>query len=87
MSILAWLFLGLISGFIGSKIIGSDGGNILVDIVVGMLGAFLGGFLFNLFGAHGITGFNLWSIVVAIVGSVVLLTAFYAIRGFVHRKR
>jgi uncharacterized membrane protein YeaQ/YmgE (transglycosylase-associated protein family) len=84
MSIIAWLVLGLISGFIGSRIAGRTGNGILGDIVVGILGAFLGGFLFNLFGASGVTGLNLYSILVAVAGSVALLGAFYSYRR--HRK-
>lgn len=80
MSIIAWLVLGLISGFIGSKIVNKRGEGVLVDIVVGVLGAFVGGFLFNLIGASGVTGLNLWSIVVAGVGSIVLLLIFHAVR-------
>ena len=80
MSIIAWLFLGLVSGFIGSKIVNNRGQGIVGDIVVGIIGAFIGGYLFNLFGARGVTGLNLWSIVVAVAGSVALLVPFYALR-------
>jgi len=80
MSIVAWLVLGLLAGFIGSKIVDNDGKGIVGDIVVGILGAFIGGFLFNVFGEYGVTGFNLWSLLVATAGSVVLLLAYYAIR-------
>jgi uncharacterized membrane protein YeaQ/YmgE (transglycosylase-associated protein family) len=81
MSIIAWLLLGLISGFIGSKIVTNNGKGILGDIVVGVIGAFVGGLLFNFFGAHGVTGLNLYSIFVASVGSIVLLAAYYAFRN------
>jgi uncharacterized membrane protein YeaQ/YmgE (transglycosylase-associated protein family) len=81
MSIIAWLLLGLISGFIGSKIVTNNGKGILGDIVVGVIGAFIGGCLFNLFGASGVTGFNLYSIFVATAGSVLLLALYYAIRN------
>jgi uncharacterized membrane protein YeaQ/YmgE (transglycosylase-associated protein family) len=80
MSFIAWIVLGLIAGFIGHKIVNKQGGGIVGDIVLGVVGAFLGGFLFNLFGASGVTGLNVWSIVVAAVGSVVLLVAYHAIR-------
>jgi uncharacterized membrane protein YeaQ/YmgE (transglycosylase-associated protein family) len=80
MSIIAWLVLGLISGFIGSKIVGRSGDSIIGDIVVGVIGAFVGGFLFNFFGASGVTGLNLYSILVAVAGSVVLLGVYYAFR-------
>jgi uncharacterized membrane protein YeaQ/YmgE (transglycosylase-associated protein family) len=83
MSILAWIVLGLVAGVVAGKIIGRDGG-IVGDIVVGILGALTGGFLFDSFGERGITGFNLWSFMVAIVGSVVLLVLFHAIRSQSH---
>ena len=72
MNILLWLLLGALAGWVASLIVKTDQG-ILLDIVVGIVGAFLGGFLFNLFGAAGVTGFNIYSILVAIVGAVVLL--------------
>lgn len=80
MSIIAWLVLGLIAGFIGSKLVNKQGEGILGDIVLGILGAFVGGFLFTLFGGVGVTGLNLWSILVAAVGSVVLLVAYHALQ-------
>jgi len=81
MSIIAWLVLGLVAGFLGSKIVNQRGEGILIDIVVGIVGSFVGGILFNFFGARGITGFNLWSLLVATAGSVVLLGLWYAFRG------
>jgi uncharacterized membrane protein YeaQ/YmgE (transglycosylase-associated protein family) len=81
MSIFAWLVLGLISGFIGSKIVNGRGEGFFGDIIVGVVGALLGGFLFTHFGAQGVTGLNLWSILVAVAGSVALLLVFYAFRG------
>ena len=72
MNILLCLLLGALAGWVASLIVKTDQG-ILLDIVVGIVGAFLGGFLFNLFGAAGVTGFNIYSILVAIVGAVVLL--------------
>lgn len=81
MSILAWLLLGLISGFIGSRIVNSQGAGVLTHIVVGIVGAVIGGQLFTSFGSHGVTGFNVWSIAVAAVGSIVLLSLLNLIRG------
>lgn len=80
MSILAWLVLGLIAGFIGSKIVNKTGEGILVDILLGILGAFLGGWLFNMFGAAGVTGLNLYSLLVAVIGSIVFLVTYHALR-------
>jgi uncharacterized membrane protein YeaQ/YmgE (transglycosylase-associated protein family) len=81
MSIIGWIILGLIAGFIASKIVNKQGGGIVVDIVLGVIGAIAGGFLFALGGAAGITGFNLWSMFVAIVGAVVVLLVYHAISG------
>ena len=72
MNILLWIILGAIAGWVASLIVKSNQG-ILLDIVVGIVGAFVGGFIFQTFGASGVTGFNLYSILVAIVGAVVLL--------------
>ncbi|MGA8410083.1 MAG: GlsB/YeaQ/YmgE family stress response membrane protein [Candidatus Acidiferrales bacterium] len=80
MSILAWIFLGLIAGFIGSKIVNKSGEGIVLDIVLGIVGAVVGGWLFNRFGAAGVTGVNLYSLLVAVVGSVVLLVIYHAVR-------
>lgn len=83
MSILAWLILGLIAGFIGSKIVNKTGEGIILDIALGIVGAFVGGFLFHLFGAAGVTGLNLYSLVVAVIGAVVFLLIYHAIRRVV----
>lgn len=79
MNILLWIILGALAGWIASLIVKTEQG-LIIDIVVGIVGAFLGGFLFNQFGAQGVTGFNLPSILVAIVGSVVLLVIVKALR-------
>jgi uncharacterized membrane protein YeaQ/YmgE (transglycosylase-associated protein family) len=80
MSILAWIVLGLIAGFIGSKIVNKSGEGVLLDILLGIVGAVLGGWLFNRFGAAGVTGLNLYSLLVAVIGSVVFLVIYHAIR-------
>ena len=85
MSIIAWIVLGLIAGFIGSQIVNRQGQGIVGDIIVGIVGALVGGFLFNLVGARGVTGLNLWSLLVAVLGSVVLLFAYHAIRRATNR--
>jgi uncharacterized membrane protein YeaQ/YmgE (transglycosylase-associated protein family) len=79
MNILLWIIFGALAGWIASMIVKTDQG-LVVDIVVGIAGAFVGGFLFNQFGAQGVTGFNLPSILVAIVGAVVLLVIVKALR-------
>jgi uncharacterized membrane protein YeaQ/YmgE (transglycosylase-associated protein family) len=80
MSILAWLVLGLVAGFIGSKIVNRTGEGLVLDIVLGIVGAVVGGYLFSMFGATGVTGFNIYSLFVAVVGAVLLLVAFHAVR-------
>lgn len=79
MSFLAWIGLGLIAGFIGSKIVNRRGEGILLDILLGVVGAFTGGWLFHLFGARGVSGLNLYSLLVAVIGSVVFLVLYHAL--------
>jgi uncharacterized membrane protein YeaQ/YmgE (transglycosylase-associated protein family) len=80
MSILAWIVLGLIAGFIGSKIVNKSGEGVILDIILGIVGAVLGGWVFTRFGAAGVTGLNLYSLLVAVVGSVLFLVVYHAIR-------
>lgn len=79
MSILAWIVLGLIAGFIGSKIVNRRGEGLLLDIILGVVGAVVGGFIFNAFGAAGVTGLNLYSLIVAVIGAVVLLALYHVL--------
>ena len=81
MSIVSWILLGLIAGFIGSKIVNSEGQGLWLNIVLGIVGAVVGGFLFSIFGATGITGFNIYSLIVAIIGSVVVLWLYHQLAG------
>jgi uncharacterized membrane protein YeaQ/YmgE (transglycosylase-associated protein family) len=81
MSILGWIVLGLIAGFIGSKIVNKQGEGFILDIVLGIVGAVVGGFLFTKFGAVGVTGFNLYSMFVAVVGAIVVLVLYHALFG------
>ena len=80
MTLLAWIGLGLIAGFIGSKIVNRTGEGILLDIILGVVGAVVGGWLFGMFGHAGVTGLNLYSILVAVVGSIVFLVIYHAVR-------
>jgi uncharacterized membrane protein YeaQ/YmgE (transglycosylase-associated protein family) len=80
MSIIAWIVLGLIAGFIGSKIVNKQGEGVMLDVVLGIVGAVVGGFLFNRLGATGVTGVNLYSMFVAVVGSVIVLVIYHAVR-------
>ncbi len=81
MSIIAWIILGLIAGFIGSKIVNKSGEGVLLDIVLGIVGAIVGGFIFSFFGANGVTGLNIYSLVVAVIGAIVVLVIYHAISG------
>lgn len=81
MSIIGWIVLGLIAGFIGRKIVNKTGMGAMLDIVLGIVGAIVGGFLFTEFGARGMTGFNLYSMFVAVIGSIVILVIYHAILG------
>jgi uncharacterized membrane protein YeaQ/YmgE (transglycosylase-associated protein family) len=80
MSFLAWIVLGLVAGFIGSKLVNRRGEGIILDILLGVVGAFVGGWLFRIFGGHGVSGLNLYSLAVAVLGSVVLLVVYHAFR-------
>jgi uncharacterized membrane protein YeaQ/YmgE (transglycosylase-associated protein family) len=79
MSFFAWIVLGLIAGFIGSKIVNRRGEGILLDILLGVVGAFAGGWLFSIFGAPGVSGLNIYSLFVAVIGSVVLLVLYHVV--------
>jgi uncharacterized membrane protein YeaQ/YmgE (transglycosylase-associated protein family) len=81
MSIVSWIILGLIAGFVGAKLVNREGQGFWLDIALGIIGALVGGFLFSLFGASGITGLNIYSMIVAIIGSVVVLLIYNAVMG------
>ena len=80
MSILAWIILGLLAGFIASKIVNKQGEGLILDIVLGIVGAVAGGWLFGIFGGSGVTGLNLYSLLVAVIGAIVILIVYHAIR-------
>ena len=80
MSIIGWIVLGLIAGWLGSKIMGtSSTQGVLMDIVLGIVGAIVGGFIFSTFGAGGVTGFNIWSLIVATIGALVVLGLYHSL--------
>jgi uncharacterized membrane protein YeaQ/YmgE (transglycosylase-associated protein family) len=81
MGFFAWIILGLVAGFIGSKVINRKGEGLFLDIILGVIGAVVGGWLFSHFGGHGVTGLNLYSFGVAVVGSILVLLIFHVIRG------
>ena len=84
MGIISWVILGLIAGFIGSKIVNRQGQGFWLDIALGIIGALVGGYLFDLFGASGVTGLNIYSMAVAVVGSIVVLVIYNMITGRRH---
>jgi uncharacterized membrane protein YeaQ/YmgE (transglycosylase-associated protein family) len=81
MGIIAWLVVGLIAGFIGSKIVNKSGKGLIRDIILGIIGGLVGGELFQALGHEGVTGINLWSILVAVIGSVIVLVLYHALVG------
>ena len=82
MGIIIWIIVGLIAGALGKLIMpGEDPGGIIVTILIGIAGAFVGGFVFSLFGGTGVTGLNVWSILVATIGAIILLAIYRLIAG------
>ena len=79
MSFLAWIVLGLVAGFIGSELVNHTGEGLIRDVLLGVVGAFIGGYLFSLFGASGVTGLNLYSLLVAVIGAVVFLVVYHTV--------
>ncbi|MDU7338045.1 MAG: GlsB/YeaQ/YmgE family stress response membrane protein [Clostridium sp.] len=83
MGILAWVIIGALAGWIASKFMDTDASmGAFANIVVGIVGAMIGGFIMNMLGGVGITGFNLWSLLVSVIGSVILL---WILRMFKNR--
>jgi uncharacterized membrane protein YeaQ/YmgE (transglycosylase-associated protein family) len=80
MGFLAWIVLGLIAGFLGSKIVNKRGEGLVVDILLGVVGAIVGGWLAGFFGLAGVSGVNLYSILIATLGAVVVLWLYHAVR-------
>ena len=79
MTIIAWILLGLVAGFIASKIVNKSGDGFLVDIALGVAGSVVGGWLFNTFGMAGVSGLNLYSLLVAVLGAVLVLVVYHAL--------
>jgi len=79
MGILSWIVLGAIAGWIGSMLVNKSGEGLFRDIVLGIIGGIVGGWIFAAVGSTGVTGFNLWSLFVAVVGAVVVLALYHAI--------
>ena len=74
MGVFSWIILGLIAGFIASKILNRTGSGLILDLVLGIVGAIVGGFIFSgVFGMSGVTGVNIWSIIVSVIGAIIVL--------------
>ena len=81
MGVIGWIVLGLIAGYIASTLVNKRGEGLAFDILLGIVGAVIGGWIFNTIGSRGVTGFNLWSLLVAVIGAVVFLWIWHAIRS------
>jgi uncharacterized membrane protein YeaQ/YmgE (transglycosylase-associated protein family) len=81
MGIVSWIILGMIAGYIGSRIVDNHGQGLWLNIALGIIGAIVGGFLFDLFGAKGVTGLNIYSMMVAVAGSVAVLLTYNLVMG------
>lgn len=81
-AIIFWIVIGLIAGVLAKLIMpGDDPGGFIITILIGIAGAFVGGLVFNLFGGAGVTGFNIWSILVATIGAIILLAVYRMVAG------
>jgi len=81
MSVVGWILFGLITGFVASRIVNRQGEGCILNVVLGIVGACVGGFIFTRIGGMGVTGFNLYSMFVAIVGAIVVLVIYHAVTG------
>ena len=81
MGILSWIILGGIAGWLGSMVVNRGGEGVLRDIVLGIIGGIVGGWIFAAMGSTGVTGFNLWSLFVAVVGAVIVLVLYHTLFG------
>ena len=81
MSFLVWIILGLVAGYIASQIVDREGKGLWPNMALGIVGAIVGGVIFSALGGVGITGINLYSLIVAVVGSIVVLWVYNAVRG------
>jgi uncharacterized membrane protein YeaQ/YmgE (transglycosylase-associated protein family) len=81
MSILAWVVVGIMGGFIGSLIVNKRGQGIIGDLFLGVVGAVVAGWAFNRFGQAGVSGINLYSILISALGAIAILVVYHALRG------
>jgi uncharacterized membrane protein YeaQ/YmgE (transglycosylase-associated protein family) len=81
MTLLGWILFGLLTGFAASRIVNRRGEGCILNVVLGIVGACVGGFIFTSIGGRGITGFNLYSMFVAVIGAIVVLLIYHAVTG------
>jgi len=81
MTLLGWILFGLLTGFVASKVVNRRGEGCVHNVVLGIIGACVGGFIFTSIGGSGITGFNVYSMFVAVIGAIVVLLIFHALTG------
>ncbi|MCW2275980.1 GlsB/YeaQ/YmgE family stress response membrane protein [Rhodoblastus acidophilus] len=81
MGLLSWIILGAIAGFVGSKLVHGSGQGLLLNVALGIVGALVGGYLATLLGMGGVSGFNLWSVIVSIAGAVIVLVVYRKFSG------
>lgn len=81
MSLIGWIVFGLITGFVASRVVNKRSEGCVLNISLGVVGAVVGGLMFNAIGSQGITGFNLYSMFVAIIGAIVVLFIYHAATG------
>jgi uncharacterized membrane protein YeaQ/YmgE (transglycosylase-associated protein family) len=81
MTLVGWIVFGLITGFVASRVVHQQGQGCILNVVLGIIGAFIGGFIFTTIGGQGLTGFNVYSMFVAVVGAIVVLVVYHALTG------
>jgi uncharacterized membrane protein YeaQ/YmgE (transglycosylase-associated protein family) len=86
MPIISWIVLGLIAGFIASRVINKTGEGLFRDLGLGIIGAIVGGWLVNILGMAGVTGLNLWSVLLSVAGAVISLIVYHALQGTSSRR-
>jgi uncharacterized membrane protein YeaQ/YmgE (transglycosylase-associated protein family) len=79
--VIAWILIGLVAGYLASRVVNKTGEGTMRDIILGIVGGIVGGILFRALGHPGITGFNIWSIFVAFLGAVVVLVLYHRLSG------
>jgi uncharacterized membrane protein YeaQ/YmgE (transglycosylase-associated protein family) len=87
MTLFTWIFLGLVAGIVGGKIMGNTGGGIVLDGVLGVVGAVVVGYVFQMVGLHGVNGFNLWSLFAVVVGALIVFRGYHFVAQMRSARR